>query len=60
MTQPRQQRVIFTIKQKLDYAKLMAYENYTNKQIILSIVQVLAGLGLALLKSTTKQNLTFF
>lgn len=36
MTQikPRKQRTTFTIEQKLDYAKLMVNENYTNKQII--------------------------
>ncbi len=32
----------------------------TIAQIVLSIVQVLTVLELALLKSTTKQNLTFF
>ncbi len=30
----RKQRVMFTVEQKLDYVKLMANENYTNKQII--------------------------
>jgi transposase len=36
MTQikPRKQRTTFTTEQKLDYAKLMVNENYTNKQII--------------------------
>ncbi len=36
MTQqkPKKPRTTFTIKQKLDYAKLMVNENYTNKQII--------------------------
>ena len=36
MTQskPRKQRTTFTIEQKLDYAKLMVNENYTNKQIM--------------------------
>jgi hypothetical protein len=33
MTQikPRKQRTTFTTEQKLDYAKLMVNENYTNK-----------------------------
>ena len=31
---PRKQRINFIIEQKLDYAKLMVNENYTNKQII--------------------------
>jgi transposase len=30
----RKQRTTFTVEQKLDYAKLMVHENYTNKQII--------------------------
>ena len=34
MTKPRKPRLTFTIEQKLDYAKLMVNENYTNKQII--------------------------
>jgi transposase len=36
MTQikPRKQRTTSTTEQKLDYAKLMVNENYTNKQII--------------------------
>ena len=36
MTQikPRKQKVNFTIEQKLDYAKLMVHENYTNKKIM--------------------------
>ena len=36
MTQinPRKQKVNFTTKQKLDYAKLMVNEHYTNKQIM--------------------------
>jgi hypothetical protein len=29
----RKQRTTFTTEQKLDYAKLMVNENYTNKQI---------------------------
>jgi transposase len=28
------ERINFTIKQKLDYAKLMVNENYTNKKIM--------------------------
>ncbi len=32
----------------------------TITQIVVRIIQVLTVLGLALLKSTTKQNLTFF
>lgn len=36
MTQqePRKQRVDLTIEQKLDYAKLMVNENYTNKKVM--------------------------
>ena len=36
MTQykPRKPRTTFTVEQKLDYAKLMVNENYTNKQIM--------------------------
>ena len=30
----RKPRISFTVEQKLDYAKLMANEGYTNKQII--------------------------
>ncbi len=33
-TKPRKQKVVLTTAQKLDYAKLMVHENYTNKQII--------------------------
>jgi transposase len=33
-TKERKPRITFTMEQKLDYAKLMVYENYTNKQII--------------------------
>lgn len=31
---PRKPRITFTVEQKLDYAKLMVNENYTNKQIM--------------------------
>jgi len=31
---PRKERINFTIEQKLDYAKLMVHENYTNKKIM--------------------------
>jgi transposase len=36
MTQikPRKERINLTIEQKLDYAKLMVHENYTNKKIM--------------------------
>ncbi len=36
MTQPkpRKQRTTFTVEQKLDYAKLMVNENYTNRHIM--------------------------
>ena len=36
MTQikPRKERIDLTIEQKLDYAKLMAHERYTNKKIM--------------------------
>ena len=30
----RKARITFTVEQKLDYAKLMVEENYSNKQII--------------------------
>jgi len=30
----RKPRITLTMQQKLDYAKLMAYENYTNKQVM--------------------------
>jgi len=33
-TTQRKERINFTIEQKLDYAKLMAHENYSNKKII--------------------------
>lgn len=34
MSKPRKQRLSFTKEQKLDYAKLMVNEGYTNQQII--------------------------
>ena len=36
MTQikPRKERIDLSIEQKLDYAKLMVHENYTNKKIM--------------------------
>ncbi len=34
ITKPRKERTNFTIEQKLDYAKLMVNENYTNKKIM--------------------------
>ncbi|SSC07157.1 hypothetical protein [bacterium endosymbiont of Bathymodiolus sp. 5 South] len=33
-TTQRKERINFTIEQKLDYAKLMVNENYTNKKIM--------------------------
>jgi len=33
-TKPRKQRVDFTVEQKLDYAKLMVNESYSNKQVM--------------------------
>jgi transposase len=33
-TQTRKERINLTIEQKLDYAKLMVHENYTNKKIM--------------------------
>ena len=34
MSKPRKQRLSFTKEQKLNYAKLMVNEGYTNQQII--------------------------
>ncbi len=34
ITKPRKERANFTIEQKLDYAKLMVNENYSNKKIM--------------------------
>ena len=31
-TKPRKERINLTIEQKLDYAKLMVHENYSNKK----------------------------
>ena len=31
---PRKERIDLSIEQKLDYAKLMVHENYTNKKIM--------------------------
>lgn len=31
---PRKPKSVFTLEQKLDYAKLMVHEGYTNKQIM--------------------------
>lgn len=33
-TKLRKERIDLTIEQKLDYAKLMVHENYTNKKIM--------------------------
>jgi len=33
-TKPRKERIDLTIEQKLDYAKLMVHEHYTNKKIM--------------------------
>jgi len=34
MSKQRKQRLSFTVEQKLDYAKLMVNEGYTNQQIV--------------------------
>lgn len=34
MSKQRKQRLSFTVEQRLDYAKLMVNEGYTNKQIM--------------------------
>lgn len=34
MSKKRKQRLSFTVEQRLDYAKLMVNESYTNQQIV--------------------------
>ncbi|SMM97754.1 Mobile element protein [uncultured Candidatus Thioglobus sp.] len=49
---PRKERINLTIEQKLDYAKLMVHENYTNKKIM-----AISGAGPSAITRWKKQYL---
>jgi len=49
----RKPRITTTMEQKLDYAKLMVYENYTNKQIM-----QISGAGSSAVSRWKKQYLS--
>ncbi|CAC9556365.1 hypothetical protein [uncultured Gammaproteobacteria bacterium] len=51
-TKQRKEHINFTTEQKLDYAKLMAYENHTNKKIM-----TISGAGSSAVTRWRKQYL---
>ena len=51
--QSRKPRINLTIEQKLDYAKLMVHENYTNKKVM-----ALSGAGASAVTRWKKQYLS--
>ena len=49
---PKKERSVFTIEQKLDYAKLMVHENYTSKQVM-----IISGAGASAVTRWKRQYL---